>query len=51
MRGYKTTVDFWTEDFKMKPLVTVDVEEVSAAGPVTQDDNIKVSRSSSSIRR
>jgi ribonuclease BN (tRNA processing enzyme) len=27
----------------MKPLVTVDVKEVSAAGPVTQDDNVKVS--------
>jgi hypothetical protein len=21
MRAYKTTVDFWAEDFKMKPLV------------------------------
>jgi ribonuclease BN (tRNA processing enzyme) len=27
----------------MKPLVTIDVKEVSAAGPVTQDDNVKVS--------
>jgi ribonuclease BN (tRNA processing enzyme) len=43
MRAYKTTVDFWAEDFKMKPLVAVDVKEVSAAGPVTQDDNVKVS--------
>ena len=43
MRAYKTTVDFWAEDFKMTPLVTVDVSEVSAAGPVTQDDNVKVS--------
>jgi ribonuclease BN (tRNA processing enzyme) len=34
MRAYKTTVDFWAEDFKMKPLVAVDVNEVSAAGPV-----------------
>jgi ribonuclease BN (tRNA processing enzyme) len=42
MRAYKTTVDFWAEDFKMKPLVAVDVNEVSAAGPVTQDDNVKV---------
>ena len=42
MRAYKTTVDFWAEDFKMKPLVAVDVKEVSAAGPVTQDDNVKV---------
>jgi ribonuclease BN (tRNA processing enzyme) len=42
-RAYKTTVDFWAQDFKMKPLVAVDVKEVSAAGPVTQDDNVKVS--------
>jgi ribonuclease BN (tRNA processing enzyme) len=27
----------------MKPLVAVDVKEVSAAAPVTQDDNVKVS--------
>jgi ribonuclease BN (tRNA processing enzyme) len=43
MRAHKTTVDFWAEDLKMKPLVTVDVKEVSEAGPVTQDDNVKVS--------
>jgi len=43
IRAYKTTVDFWVEDLKMKPLVTVDVQEVSAAGPVMQDDNVKVS--------
>ena len=43
MRAYKATVDFWAEDFKMTPLVTVDVKEVSAAGLVTQDDNVKVS--------
>lgn len=34
MSGHKTTVDFWAEDLKMKPLATVDVEEVSTAGPV-----------------
>jgi ribonuclease BN (tRNA processing enzyme) len=43
LRAYKTTVDFWSEDLKMKPLVTIDVQEVSAAGPVTQDENVKVS--------
>jgi ribonuclease BN (tRNA processing enzyme) len=42
LRAYKTTVDFWAEDLKMT-LVTVDVKEVSAAGPVMQDDNVKVS--------
>jgi ribonuclease BN (tRNA processing enzyme) len=43
MRAYKTTVDFWADDFKMKPLVAVDVMEVSEAGSVMQDDNVKVS--------
>jgi ribonuclease BN (tRNA processing enzyme) len=43
MRAYKTTVDFWAEDYKMKPLVAVDVTEVSADGPVTRDDNVKIS--------
>jgi ribonuclease BN (tRNA processing enzyme) len=43
MRAYKTTVDFWAEDLKMQPLASVAVQEVSAAGPVTQDDNVKVS--------
>lgn len=43
MRAYKTTVDFWAEDFKMAPLKSINVQEVSAAGPVTQDDNVKVS--------
>jgi ribonuclease BN (tRNA processing enzyme) len=36
MRAYKTTVDFWAEDLKMKALVTVDVQEVSAVGPVSR---------------
>ncbi|HEY2135241.1 MAG TPA: MBL fold metallo-hydrolase, partial [Xanthobacteraceae bacterium] len=43
MRAYKQMVDFWAEDLKMKPLTAIDVQEVSAAGPVTQDDNVKVS--------
>jgi ribonuclease BN (tRNA processing enzyme) len=42
MRAYKTTVDFWAEDLKMKPFTTVDVTEVPGAGPVMQDDNVKV---------
>jgi ribonuclease BN (tRNA processing enzyme) len=32
MRAYKQTVDFWAEDFHMKPLVSVNVQEVSEAG-------------------
>ena len=43
MRAYKQTVDFWAEDFHMKPLTSVNVQEISGAGPVMQDDNVKVS--------
>ena len=43
MRAYKQTVDFWAEDFQMKPLTTVEVKEISSVGPVMQDDNVKVS--------
>jgi ribonuclease BN (tRNA processing enzyme) len=43
MRAYKQTVDFWAEDFHMQPLSSVDVKEISGAGPVTQDENVKVS--------
>jgi hypothetical protein len=43
MRAYKQTVDFWAEDFQMKPLTSVNVQEISTAGAVTQDDNVKVS--------
>ena len=43
MRAYKTTVDFWAEDLKMKPLTGVEVKEIAAVGPVMQDDNVKVS--------
>jgi ribonuclease BN (tRNA processing enzyme) len=42
LRAYKTTVDFWAEDLKMKPLTAVAVQEVAAAGAVMQDDNVKV---------
>ena len=42
LRAYKATIDFWAEDFKMKPLVPPDVQEVSAAGTVMQDENVKV---------
>ncbi len=42
LRAYKTTIDFWSEDFKIKPLGMIDVTEVPGAGPVMQDDNVKV---------
>jgi ribonuclease BN (tRNA processing enzyme) len=40
--SYKTTIDFWAQDFKVKPLHMVDVSEVSVAGQVMQDENVKV---------
>jgi ribonuclease BN (tRNA processing enzyme) len=43
IRAYRQTIDFWAEDFHMKPLTAVSVQEISATGPVMQDDNVKVS--------
>ena len=43
IRSMRTTIDFWAEDLKMKALETIDVTEVSGAGPVMQDGNVKVS--------
>ena len=43
LRAYKATIDFWVEDLKVKPLVSPDVNEVSAAGTVMRDENVKVS--------
>jgi ribonuclease BN (tRNA processing enzyme) len=43
IRSMQTTIGFWAEDLKMKPLETIDVTEVSETGPVMQDDNVKVS--------
>jgi hypothetical protein len=43
MRAYRQTVDFYAEDFHMKPLTVVSGQEISGAGPVMQDDNVKVS--------
>ena len=42
LRFAKATIGFWAEDFKMKPLETVEVQELSAAGVVTEDGNVKV---------
>jgi len=42
LRAYKTTIEFWSEDFKTQPLGMIDVTEVSGAGPVMQDDNVRV---------
>jgi ribonuclease BN (tRNA processing enzyme) len=43
LRAYRTTIGFWAEDLKLKPLEMIDVSEVSAAGLVTQDDTVMVS--------
>ena len=43
IKAYRQTIDFWAEDFHIKPLSAVDVKEIAAAGPVMQDDNVKVS--------
>lgn len=43
LRAYKTTINFWAEDFKMKPLEAIEVQEVSALGTVMQDENVRVS--------
>jgi ribonuclease BN (tRNA processing enzyme) len=42
LRAYKATIDFWAEDFKMKPLMLPDVKDVSAPGTLLQDENVKV---------
>ena len=42
LRAYEATIDFWVEDFKVKPLVSPDVKEVSTPGTVLQDENVKI---------
>ena len=42
LRSARVTIDFWAEDLKMKPLTGIAVQEMPAAGPVMQDDNVKV---------
>src|SRR5262249_20482594 len=41
-RSAKATIDFWAEDFHIPPLQSIEVHEVVNAGPVMQDDNVKV---------
>ena len=43
LHAYKATIDFWVEDLKVKPLVPPEVNEVSAPGTVTRDENVKIS--------
>lgn len=43
LHAYKQTIDFWSEDFHLPPLNSLDVQEIAAAGEVMRDDNVKVS--------
>lgn len=42
MRSAKVTIDFWAQDFKKAPLEMIEVHELAQAGPVMQDENVKV---------
>lgn len=42
LRSARVTIDFWSEDLKMKPLTGIAVQEMPAAGSVMHDDNVKV---------
>ena len=43
LRAYKTTIDFWAEDYKMTPLGMIEVGEIASAGKVMADANVAVS--------
>ena len=51
MRAYKQTVDFWAEDFHMKPLTSVNVQEIFAAGRSRRTRTLRCRRSLSSIHQ
>jgi len=42
LKSAKVTIDFWAEDFKLKPFGMIDVKDLPEAGPVMQDENVKV---------
>jgi ribonuclease BN (tRNA processing enzyme) len=41
-RSAKTTIDFWAEDFRIPALAPIETHELPGAGPVMQDENVKV---------
>ncbi|HXR87798.1 MAG TPA: MBL fold metallo-hydrolase [Stellaceae bacterium] len=41
-RSAKTTIDFWAEDFHIPALAPIETHELPQAGPVMQDENVKV---------
>ena len=42
LRSAKVTIDFWAEDFNRPPLGMIEVHDLPTAGPVMQDENVKV---------
>ncbi|MFI4976563.1 MAG: MBL fold metallo-hydrolase [Caulobacterales bacterium] len=42
LRSQKVTIDFWAEDFQMPPLQMIEVHDLPTAGPVMEDENVKV---------
>jgi ribonuclease BN (tRNA processing enzyme) len=42
LRSAKVTIDFWAEDFKRPPLEMIEVHDLPTAGPVMQDENVRV---------
>jgi len=42
LRSQKVTIDFWAEDFQRPPLQMIEVHDLPTAGPVMQDENVKV---------
>jgi ribonuclease BN (tRNA processing enzyme) len=42
LRSAKATIDFWVEDVHTPPLEMIEVHELLAAGPVMEDENVKV---------
>ena len=42
LRSQKVTIDFWAEDFQRPPLQMIEVHDLATAGPVMQDENVKV---------
>jgi ribonuclease BN (tRNA processing enzyme) len=43
LRAYRTTIDFWAEDYKIAPFGMIEVGEIASAGKVMQDANVAVS--------
>jgi ribonuclease BN (tRNA processing enzyme) len=42
LRSVKVTIDFWAEDFRLKPFHMISCTDLPEAGPVMQDENVKV---------